>query len=96
MDRDNCTREEAMSRIDAQMHIADKVAYADYVIDNSGTPQELVAQVDAFVEKLDKEIGSLWWIGYLLPFVSLLSAIWMLVARRLFRKIPKSLADKTK
>ncbi|KAG6900765.1 hypothetical protein C0993_002189 [Termitomyces sp. T159_Od127] len=96
MERDNCTREEAVARINAQMHIADKVAYADYVIDNSGTPQELSAQVDAFVERLDKEIGSLWWIGYLLPFVSLFSAIWLLVTRRLFRKKPRSLSDKTK
>ncbi|KAG5343006.1 Dephospho-CoA kinase [Termitomyces sp. T112] len=97
MNRDNCTREEALARINAQMPIAEKVAYADYVIDNSGTPQELSAQVDAFVEKLDKEIGSLWWIGYILPFVSLLSAIWMLVTRRFFRKkLSRSLVDKTK
>ncbi|KAF8055860.1 dephospho-CoA kinase-domain-containing protein [Lyophyllum atratum] len=87
MSRDGSTREEASSRLNSQLPIADKVAYADVVIDNSGTPQELKAQVDAFVEKLDKEMGHLWWIGYVLPFVSLFSAIWILASRRLRKKL---------
>ncbi|KAG6837740.1 hypothetical protein H0H93_003542 [Arthromyces matolae] len=99
MNRDNSTREEALSRINAQIPIAEKVAYADYVIDNSGTPQELSAHVDAYVEKLEKEIGWLWVIGWLIPFISLFSAIWLLSIRRFFGKNPakaKALADKAK
>ncbi|KAG6866358.1 hypothetical protein C0991_005279 [Blastosporella zonata] len=96
MNRDSSTREEASPRINAQLPIADKVAYADYVIDNSGTPQELSANVDTFVEKLDKEMGSLWWIGYILPFVSLFTAAKMLISRRLRGRPRTSQADKTK
>jgi len=86
MRRDGSTHEEASARLNSQLSIAEKVAYADVVIDNSGTPQELEVQVDAFVEKLNKETGSLWWIGYVLPFVSMFSAIWMLASRRLHKK----------
>ncbi|KAG6811892.1 hypothetical protein H0H92_005350 [Tricholoma furcatifolium] len=96
MNRDNSTREEATARLNSQMPITEKVAYADVVIDNSGTPQELSTQVDAYVEKLEKELGSLWWIGYILPVVALLSAIYMLVSRRYSEKPNRSLADKTK
>ncbi|KAG6917315.1 hypothetical protein DXG01_002973 [Tephrocybe rancida] len=96
MNRDSSTREEALSRLNSQLPITDKVAYADVVIDNSGTPQELSAQIDAFVEKLDKEMGHLWWIGYILPFISIFTAIWMLVTRRYRRKAARAQADKTK
>ncbi|WP_455539413.1 dephospho-CoA kinase [Terrisporobacter sp.] len=41
MSRDNCSREEALSRIKSQMSQEDKVKYADYIIDNSGTVDEL-------------------------------------------------------
>ncbi|KAF8065334.1 dephospho-CoA kinase-domain-containing protein [Lyophyllum atratum] len=87
MSRDSSIREEASARLNSQLPIAEKVAYADVVIDNSGTPQELKAQVDAFVERLDKGMGHLWWIGYVLPFVSLFSAIWILASRRLRKKL---------
>lgn len=39
--RDNCSTEEALSRIRSQMSQEDKVKYADYIIDNSGTIDEL-------------------------------------------------------
>ncbi|KAF5378340.1 hypothetical protein D9615_008701 [Tricholomella constricta] len=93
--RDNSTSEEASARLNSQLPIAEKVTYADVVIDNSGTPQELSNQIDAFVEKLDKEMGSLWWIGYILPFVSLFSAVWILVSRRLRKKLRRGQKDKT-
>ncbi|KAG6844701.1 hypothetical protein H0H87_004577 [Tephrocybe sp. NHM501043] len=96
MKRDNSTEEEALSRLNSQLPIAEKVAYADVVIDNSGTPEELSAQVDAYVEKLDNEIGMLWWIGYILPFVSIFTAIWMLVSRRCRPTPGRTQADKTK
>ncbi|GLB34524.1 putative dephospho-CoA kinase [Lyophyllum shimeji] len=86
MRRDGSTLEDASARLNSQMPITEKVAYADVVIDNSGTPQELNGQVEAFVERLDKEMGPLWWIGYILPFVSVFSAIWLLASRRLGKK----------
>ena len=39
--RDNCTKLEALSRIKSQMSQVEKVKYADYTIDNSGTIEEL-------------------------------------------------------
>ncbi|KAG5653238.1 hypothetical protein H0H81_001621 [Sphagnurus paluster] len=87
--RDNSTREEALARLNSQLPIAEKVAYADFVLDNSGSPQELSSQVDAFVDKLDKEMGPLWWIGYILPFVSLFSAFWLLGSRWMRRRFQR-------
>lgn len=46
IERDNCTRDEAQARIDAQMPIDDKRALADHVIDNSGTLEETRRQVE--------------------------------------------------
>lgn len=40
-ERDNCSTEDALSRIKSQMTQEDKVKYADYIIDNSGTIDEL-------------------------------------------------------
>jgi len=38
MDRDLLGRAEAFSRIEAQMPLTEKLGYADYVIDNNGSP----------------------------------------------------------
>jgi len=46
IERDQCTREEAQARIDAQMPIDDKRALADHIIDNSGTLEETRRQVE--------------------------------------------------
>ncbi len=48
MERDHLTPEEAQQRIDAQMPQGEKVARADYLIDNSGSRAEL----ERLVEKL--------------------------------------------
>ena len=45
MARDACTREEALRRVRAQMPLAEKRAIADYVIDNSGAPEDTERQV---------------------------------------------------
>ncbi|GIQ83483.1 dephospho-CoA kinase [Kipferlia bialata] len=45
MARNNLTEAEAESRVSSQMDIEDKIAQADIVIDNSGTPAETCAQV---------------------------------------------------
>ena len=45
MARDACTREEALARIRSQIPIDEKRELAEYVIDNSGTPEETERQV---------------------------------------------------
>jgi dephospho-CoA kinase len=45
MDRDACTREEALARIRAQVPIDEKRALADHLIDNSGSYDETLQQV---------------------------------------------------
>jgi dephospho-CoA kinase len=45
MARDGCSREEALRRVRAQMPLAEKRALADYVIDNSGAPEDTERQV---------------------------------------------------
>jgi dephospho-CoA kinase len=51
MARDNCTREEAMSRIEAQIPMDEKVKLGKVVIDNRGTREELEQQVMDVVRK---------------------------------------------
>ena len=45
MDRDGLSREDAQARMDAQMPLDEKARMADYVIDNSGSPEETERQV---------------------------------------------------
>jgi len=54
MRRDGLTEEEAEKRLAAQMDIEEKKSRADYVIDNSGSPEETARQVERFLESLDK------------------------------------------
>ena len=46
------TETEVQARIDAQMPVSEKVKYADVVIENEGTLEELHRQVDELWEKL--------------------------------------------
>lgn len=46
------TESEAKARIDSQMPVSEKVKFADVVIENEGTLEELKEQVDALWEKL--------------------------------------------
>jgi len=50
--RDNSTKEEALARINNQMDIEEKKKLATYVIDNTGSLNDLITEVD----KLKKEI----------------------------------------
>jgi dephospho-CoA kinase len=52
--RDGCSREEALRRVRAQLPLHEKKAMADFVIDNSGTPEETEQQVRALWEKLSR------------------------------------------
>ena len=53
--RDNCSKEEALSRIKSQMSQAEKVKYADYIIDNSGTIEELRKKAFAFMDYIKEK-----------------------------------------
>ena len=46
------TESEVQARIDAQMPLAEKINYADVVIENEGTLEELRRQVDEFWDRL--------------------------------------------
>lgn len=48
--RDNCSTEDALSRIKSQMSQENKVKYADYIIDNSGTIDELKKKAFIFLD----------------------------------------------
>ena len=50
--RDGISREEALARIGRQMPLADKIRYADYVIDTSGEKEETLRQVNGVWVKL--------------------------------------------
>ncbi|GHJ85565.1 hypothetical protein NliqN6_1967 [Naganishia liquefaciens] len=50
---------QALSRIKAQMPLSDKLAYADHVLDNSGTEVDLQIQLDSLVAKWRKKSAGL-------------------------------------
>ena len=82
MQRDKCTREAARARLQSQLPIAEKLKYADIVLDNSGTQAELEVQVDAFARRLHIDAGWSWRVKWLIPPLGLLSAISTLLWRR--------------
>jgi len=55
MARDGCSREVALERIRAQLPLHEKKTLADFVIDNSGTPEETERQVKALWETLRRK-----------------------------------------
>ncbi|MDF7669563.1 dephospho-CoA kinase [Lactobacillus sp. ESL0703] len=55
MARDGLTRKAALNRINSQMPLAKKVKLADYVITNTGTIEELEAQLAQLLFKLKGE-----------------------------------------
>lgn len=46
MSRNGYMREDALARINSQMRLDDKCAYADIIIDNNGTPHDLTVQLN--------------------------------------------------
>ncbi|EPQ57838.1 CoaE-domain-containing protein [Gloeophyllum trabeum ATCC 11539] len=85
MKRDGSSREAATSRLNAQLPITEKVDYADEVIDNSGTVQELEQQVTSFINRLKKEVDWTWRVCWLIPPVGIASGIWTLIWRTVKR-----------
>jgi dephospho-CoA kinase len=55
MMRDNFSKEEAMSRLNAQMSIKEKQRFADYVIENDGSLQELGKKVLQLTSKIQND-----------------------------------------
>ena len=53
--RDNCTKEEAISRINSQMSQEDKKKFADFIIDNSNSFEELQEKVLELISVLQGE-----------------------------------------
>jgi len=51
MERDGSSEEGARARIEAQMGIEEKVKYANVVLDNSGSVEDLERRVAEYVEK---------------------------------------------
>ena len=46
MSRNGFSKEDALARIQSQMKLDDKRSFADVIIDNNGTPQDLTSQLD--------------------------------------------------
>jgi dephospho-CoA kinase len=57
MARDGSSREEVLERLSRQMPLDEKVKYADYVIDTSGTKENTLAQVRAVYASLKTLVG---------------------------------------
>ena len=52
MARDGLTREEVVNRLSRQMPLAEKIRYADFVIDTSGAKENTIAQTKAVYQSL--------------------------------------------
>jgi dephospho-CoA kinase len=50
MTRNNLTREQAIARINNQMPLAEKIALADIVLDNSRDLEALYTQIDRAIQ----------------------------------------------
>ncbi|KAG1837041.1 dephospho-CoA kinase-domain-containing protein [Suillus subalutaceus] len=78
MTRDNSSREDASARLNSQLPITQKVEYADIVLDNSGTLQDLEQQVHLCLVKLEPTAGWSWKLSWLFPPFALVSMLWTL------------------
>ena len=56
--RDGLSREAAAARIASQLPLAEKLAVADYVLANDGTPEELEGAVRDLVAELEDRFGA--------------------------------------
>src|ERR1700722_12997142 len=78
---DASRRSVPLSRLNAQIPIADKVECADEVLHNSGSLHDLEIQVDSFLHKLKKEAGWAWRLSWCFPPCVIFSAAWMITWR---------------
>lgn len=54
--RDNIAREMAINIINSQMDIEEKLKFADYIVYNDGTIEDLYSQIDKIVFEIKKEM----------------------------------------
>jgi len=85
MSRDKSSREDASARLNSQLPITQKVEYADIVVDNSGSLQDLEQQVHSCLVKLERMAGWSWRVGWLFPPFALISALWTLLWKSVTR-----------
>lgn len=86
MNRDGSSREEASARINSQLPITEKVDYADHIIDNSGSLQDVGEHVNSFLAEVELEVGRVWWrLSWLLPPFGILSGLSILAWRVIWR-----------
>ncbi|EIW73979.1 dephospho-CoA kinase [Coniophora puteana RWD-64-598 SS2] len=85
MKRDRSSREDASSRLHSQLPISDKVAYADIVIDNSGSLADLNTQLSSCLTKLERAAGWSWYISWLFPPYTFFSALSVVAWRAMWR-----------
>lgn len=85
MKRDSSTHTEASSRLNSQIPIAHKLQYADIIVDNSGSHQDLQIQVDSLIRRLQKEAGWSWRVSWLFPPWGVFSAASTLAWRAIKR-----------
>jgi dephospho-CoA kinase len=89
MKRDKSSREAALSRLNAQLPLTSKLDYADNVLDNSGSLQDLESQINSLVKRLEKEVGWTWQVSWLFPPAGLLLGGLKLLWRALKRSRSK-------
>jgi len=84
MRRDGTTREDASSRLNSQLPIGEKLPYADYVVENSGTLIELEAETQLLINKLTRESGGFTWLlCWLIPPIGILFGLQSLAWKRI-------------
>jgi len=86
--RDSSSETDASARLSSQLPITKKLEYADIVIDNSGTREQLDNQAAALVEKTNKSAGGVrWLLNWLVPPAGVVSALWTLMSRNWFFRL---------
>lgn len=86
MKRDSSTEEEASSRLNSQLPLSEKVKYADIIIDNTGSLDNLKLRVDEVLLGLERHAGSFWWrLEWVLPPFAVLMALRVIAWRYLKR-----------
>ncbi|PCH37912.1 dephospho-CoA kinase [Wolfiporia cocos MD-104 SS10] len=90
MARDKSSREDAMARLNAQWPMSEKIDYADIVVDNSGSLQDLEGQISALVSKLHRQAGWSWKLSWLIPPYGFCSAMCTLAFKNIAHPHPKS------
>ena len=71
------------------MPITDKVSYADIVVDNSTTREDLEDRVAGLVTRLEKEAGWMWRFSWLVPPLGVVSALWTLAWRYATKRVKR-------